>query len=171
VVDAADYSAWKSAFGSSPLAGHSADGNGDGRVDAADYTVWRDNLGAAYIPAGSGAGSVSLSDDSGPLEAALLSTVEAAGSPPTELALAELGSAPATRGANHRGQAFPTHRLSKAWNSDLLLVARNRPIASIVRGAEVTSCNPKDETIRWSAEFLDEAIADFGTQSKFQSVL
>jgi hypothetical protein len=171
IVNDADFTAWKSAFGTTPLAGHSADGNGDGRVDAADYTVWRDNLGAAYIPAGSGAGSASLSDNSGSVEAALLSTVEAAGSPPAELALAELGSAPATRGASHRGQAFPTQRLAKAWNSDLLFVARNRPDRSIARESGMVACNPDDETIRRSAEFLDEAIADFGTQSKFQSVL
>src|SRR5690606_35247156 len=48
VVDAADYTVWKTAFGatsstSSLLPG---DGNGDGMVDAADYTIWRNNLGA-----------------------------------------------------------------------------------------------------------------------------
>ncbi len=47
-VTAADYLAWKLAFGSSvATAGDGADGNSDGVVDAADYTVWRDNLGAA----------------------------------------------------------------------------------------------------------------------------
>jgi hypothetical protein len=41
-----DFTAWKSAFGTSVSPGTGADGNGDGIVDAADYTVWRDNLGA-----------------------------------------------------------------------------------------------------------------------------
>ncbi|MEX2170923.1 MAG: DUF4434 domain-containing protein [Pirellulales bacterium] len=43
IVDAADYEAWRAAFGSNAPA---ADGNRDGIVDAADYVVWRDNLGA-----------------------------------------------------------------------------------------------------------------------------
>jgi len=49
VVDAQDYDAWKSAFGTASAA---ADGNGDGIVDAADYSVWRDNLGAGAAGAG-----------------------------------------------------------------------------------------------------------------------
>ncbi len=43
LVDAADYSLWRSRFGSTPAAGN-YDGNGDGVYDAADYTVWRDTL-------------------------------------------------------------------------------------------------------------------------------
>ncbi len=45
VVDAHDYSLWRSRFGMTPLAGN-YDGNGDGRYDAADYAVWRDTLGS-----------------------------------------------------------------------------------------------------------------------------
>ena len=41
VVDVADYSVWRSTYGSDDLR---ADGNDDGFVDAADYTIWRDNL-------------------------------------------------------------------------------------------------------------------------------
>lgn len=42
IVDAADWSAWQTAFGRTdwPF----ADGNRNGQVDAADYTVWRDGL-------------------------------------------------------------------------------------------------------------------------------
>lgn len=53
VVDAQDYSAWKSAFGTTVAAGTGADGNGNGVVDAADYTVWRDSFGS-----GTGAGGL-----------------------------------------------------------------------------------------------------------------
>ncbi len=61
VVDDADYTAWKSAFGNAALAGHGADGNGDGMVDAADYTVWRNNVGAVYtFPAAGGGGGGAL---------------------------------------------------------------------------------------------------------------
>jgi hypothetical protein len=48
-VDAADYSLWRSTFGS--LSQLDADGNADGSVDSADYVVWR-NLTTAN-PAGS----------------------------------------------------------------------------------------------------------------------
>lgn len=50
-VEAADYTKWKSTFGSSVIPGTEADGNGNGVIDAADYTVWRDNFGTS----GSGA--------------------------------------------------------------------------------------------------------------------
>jgi prepilin-type N-terminal cleavage/methylation domain-containing protein len=43
-VDAADYVAWKAAFGQSVTAGAGADGNRDGTVNAADYVVWREQL-------------------------------------------------------------------------------------------------------------------------------
>ena len=42
-VDAADYSVWKSSYGS--MLNLNADGNKNGTVDAADYTVWRNNSG------------------------------------------------------------------------------------------------------------------------------
>ncbi|MGE3244118.1 MAG: DUF1559 domain-containing protein, partial [Pirellulales bacterium] len=54
IVEAADFTAWKSAFGStvSP-AGSGADGSGNGLVDAADYTIWRDHFvgGAGAVEA------------------------------------------------------------------------------------------------------------------------
>ena len=50
-MDAADYTIWKNAFGTTNAA---ADGNGNGIVDAGDYTVWRDQLGQS---AGSGSAS------------------------------------------------------------------------------------------------------------------
>jgi hypothetical protein len=49
-VQLADYTLWKSAFGTTNA---NADGNGNGIVDAADYTVWRDHL----TPIGSGSAS------------------------------------------------------------------------------------------------------------------
>jgi hypothetical protein len=44
-VDAADYSLWRSAFGSTSQL--DADGNANGIVDAADYVVWRDHFTTA----------------------------------------------------------------------------------------------------------------------------
>jgi hypothetical protein len=42
IVDGADHSVWKAAFGSTSEL--TADGNADGIVDAADYVVWRNAL-------------------------------------------------------------------------------------------------------------------------------
>lgn len=46
MVDADDYTRWKSTFGQSVSPFTSADGNGNGVIDLADYSVWRDNLGS-----------------------------------------------------------------------------------------------------------------------------
>lgn len=42
VIDATDYTVWKSSFGSTTSL--AADGNRNGIIDAADYVVWRNNL-------------------------------------------------------------------------------------------------------------------------------
>jgi hypothetical protein len=42
-VDAADYTVWRSSFGST--SNLDADGNINGVIDAADYVVWKDNVG------------------------------------------------------------------------------------------------------------------------------
>lgn len=47
-VDGADYSVWRSAFGSTSTA---ADANGDGIVDAADYVIWRKHADASAAAA------------------------------------------------------------------------------------------------------------------------
>ena len=51
-VDAADYTFWRTTFGSSVTPGSGADGSGDGVVNAADYVFWRKIMG------GSGSGSL-----------------------------------------------------------------------------------------------------------------
>ena len=71
VVDAADYDAWRAAFGQSVSPTFGADGNGDGSVDAADFVVWRDNFGYS-LPSAPGAGSVSAADVPEPAALALL---------------------------------------------------------------------------------------------------
>jgi serralysin len=51
VVDATDYTIWRSELGQTG-SGLAADGNGDNKVDAADYTIWQSNFG--HTSAGSG---------------------------------------------------------------------------------------------------------------------
>lgn len=54
-VNAADYTVWRNAFGSTTDA--AADGNGNGVVDMADFVLWRDTLGQSGGPT-AGAGSL-----------------------------------------------------------------------------------------------------------------
>lgn len=44
VVELADYSDWRSAFGENVAPGTGADGNGNGVIDAGDFVLWRDHL-------------------------------------------------------------------------------------------------------------------------------
>jgi hypothetical protein len=44
-VDAADYVAWRDAFGQAVTAFSGADGSGNGQVDTSDYDVWRTHFG------------------------------------------------------------------------------------------------------------------------------
>jgi hypothetical protein len=164
VVDAADYSAWKSAYGNVALAGHGADGNGDGGVDALDYTVWRNNVGSAYtFPAVGGGGALSLAvastNDSQPTQ-----SFEASGGAPVELAFYDFGS---VRGANRVG--------SRSWDSQesrptafapdkLLLVTRLGPPASIADVAErelrLLETESDPQCVNSLDGPLDKALAD-----------
>jgi hypothetical protein len=59
VVDAADYSIWRSTFGQDVPNFSGADGDGNGLIDETDYNIWRSNFGSTLPPgAGSGAGSM-----------------------------------------------------------------------------------------------------------------
>jgi cyclophilin family peptidyl-prolyl cis-trans isomerase len=58
IVNAADYTAWKSTYGNTVTAFAAGDGNGDGKVDAADFTIWRNNFGQVAF-AGGGSGGLS----------------------------------------------------------------------------------------------------------------
>jgi hypothetical protein len=52
IVDAADYAAWRGAFGAT--GNNPADGNQDGVVDGADYLIWRRAVDAPDFGSGSG---------------------------------------------------------------------------------------------------------------------
>ena len=59
VVNAADYTVWRNAFGTTVTEmGSGADGHADGVVDDLDYAFWRDNFGVVLAGSGGGAGIV-----------------------------------------------------------------------------------------------------------------
>ncbi|TWT78326.1 hypothetical protein Pla123a_11170 [Posidoniimonas polymericola] len=60
VVDAADYTVWRDADGTSVVAGSGADGNGDGVVDSGDYLVWKTHYGES---SGSAPGSAAIAPE------------------------------------------------------------------------------------------------------------
>ena len=55
VVDAADYTMWRDALGSTIYI--AADGDGNGTVEPADYGVWKQNFGNTLPPPAAGVGS------------------------------------------------------------------------------------------------------------------
>ena len=59
VVNAADYTVWRNAFGTTVTEmGSGADGHADGVIDDLDYAFWRDNFGVVLAGSGGGAGIV-----------------------------------------------------------------------------------------------------------------
>lgn len=75
VVNAADFTLWKSNFASkSQLA---ADGNQNGIVDAADYTIWRDHLGQQFVGGGGGAAAEATVPEPAAFSPLLLGTLTA----------------------------------------------------------------------------------------------
>lgn len=74
IVNAADYTIWRNARGTSVPAYAIADGNGDTLIDAADFLVWKNNFGKiGGGTLGSGAISTSLANVPEPAGALLLS--------------------------------------------------------------------------------------------------
>jgi endo-1,4-beta-xylanase len=69
VVDASDYTLWRSTLGST--ADLRADGNGDGIIDAGDYDSWSANFGTVF-GSGGGAGSASAVPEPSTLALAIL---------------------------------------------------------------------------------------------------
>ncbi|HMO86799.1 MAG TPA: hypothetical protein PKC18_17960, partial [Lacipirellulaceae bacterium] len=48
VIDAADYTVWRNAFGATGLEPFApGDGNGDGQVDIEDYAIWKTQYGTS----------------------------------------------------------------------------------------------------------------------------
>ena len=45
VVDAADYTVWRNAYGTSVAAYEGADGSGDTMINDDDYQIWKDHFG------------------------------------------------------------------------------------------------------------------------------
>jgi hypothetical protein len=58
-ADSADYTRWRTTFGSAATLGNLADGSGNGLVDAADYVAWRKFLGQSLFT-GTGAGGFAV---------------------------------------------------------------------------------------------------------------
>jgi len=68
-VDAADYTVWRNALGTSGIEPYSgADGDGNGRIEAADFGVWKSNFGETLqTGSSSGSAAISLAPESQPM--------------------------------------------------------------------------------------------------------
>ncbi|WP_425399136.1 lamin tail domain-containing protein [Aeoliella sp.] len=127
-VDNADYTKWKSQFGSVVAAGTESDGNGDGLVNLADYTVWRNNLGAtAPAPASQVSPVVAAVESSSGDEVALNETSHS-GEPATEspAAFLSLGGSAKSTGQDNTSSDASEPQASDDSDSLLLLLADDR---------------------------------------------
>jgi hypothetical protein len=103
-VDAADYSVWRDAMGSSALAaGTGADGNGDGVVDSWDYRLWKSNFGATLDAlAGNGPGAGGLEQGAGSVVLGV-----------TEISTLQIGSRPLATTADQSDASAPARHPSR----------------------------------------------------------
>jgi len=157
VVDACDYSIWRTAFGAKTTPFEGADANGSGIVDQADYAIWKTNFGKGLTIGGRRAEIPAAVEVAEPEEIVESATATARESSPQPSALPGVIRSANSRRAVLRARlaAAPTEQILAQWSA-----AQSRALARRLGSAAIDAGEAKlDDAAQESTAALDLAFA------------